>query len=136
MVPRVAAKITVSKRALVSLDTVDVLVRCARTMYHRVGRATKPIMTTKPNGGMPISTLIPINASAIRPTTTAVSFNVLARLNNQLINVRIRLIIGEIFIVSPYVNDFMRDVRIDQGSVFFYSGVTYAAVIPPSMMSD
>ena len=117
--PRVAAKITVSKRALVSLDTVDVLVRCARTMYHRVGTATKPIMTTKPNGGMPISTLIPINVSTIRPTTTAVSFNVFTRLNNQLINVRMRLITSEIFIVSPYAHEIEMKVNIHPRFVQF-----------------
>ena len=117
--PRVAAKITVSKRALVSLDTMDVLVRCARTMYQRVGIATKPIMTTKPNGGMPISTLIPMKASTIRPTTTAVSLNVFTRLHNQLMNVRMILIACEIFIVSPYVHEIEMNVNIHPRFVQF-----------------
>ena len=104
MVPRVAAKITVSKRMLVSLDTVDVLFRCARTMYQAVGAATKLMMTTKPNGGIPIRTLTPMNANAMTPTTTAVNLNVFTKSHNQSINVRVRLINLEIFIVSPYVD--------------------------------
>lgn len=103
MVPRVAAKMTESKRKLVSLDTVDVLVRCARTMYQAVGAATKPMMTTKPNGGMPMSTLIPINARLIMPTTTAVGLNALMRLHDQSRSERVRPIILEIFIDSTYV---------------------------------
>ncbi|CAB4801259.1 unannotated protein [freshwater metagenome] len=119
MVPRVAAKITVSKRALVSLDTVEVLVRCARTMYHRVGIATKPIMTTKPNGGIPISTLIPMKAITIRPTTTAVSLNVFTRLHNQLMNVRMRLTSFAVFIVPPYVDEISWNVNIHPRFVQF-----------------
>ena len=111
MVPRVAAKITVSKRMLVSLDTVDVLVRCARTMYHTVGAATKPIMTTKPNGGIPMSTLMPINASDMTMTTTAVSLNVFTRLHNQSKVVRVRLINLENFIDSPYAHEIQRSVK-------------------------
>ena len=111
MVPRVAAKIAVSKRALVSFDNVDVLVRCARTMYHTVGAATKPIMTTKPNGGIPMSTLTPMNASVMTTTTTAVSLNVFTRLHNQSKVVRVRLINLENFIVSPYVDEISWNVN-------------------------
>ena len=119
MVPRVAAKITVSKRMLVSLDTVDVLFRCARTMYQAVGAATKPMIITKPNGGMPMSTLIPMNASAMIPTTTAVNLNVFAKSHNQSIITRIRLINLEIFIDSQYVYEIDRNVTIHPRFVQF-----------------